>query len=120
MWEQARCWSIPQVTNKSPDTTVPLGPSIQSSDLNIRCQNVKKGAKVTAQDGTGQFNYCSHCLMKNKPSRWDSVGTAVLTAASCLHDLIYKDTPLLIASRMPTVENCFKCTFAVRYLAAVE
>lgn len=58
--------------------------------------------------------------MKNPPSRWGSVGTAVLTAASCLHDLICKDMPLLIASRMPTVENRFKCTFAVRYLAAAE
>lgn len=41
------------------------------------------------------------------------VGMAVLTAASCLHDLIYEDM-LLIGSGMPAVENRFKCTFAVR------
>lgn len=58
--------------------------------------------------------------MKDQPSRGGSVGTAVLTAASCLHDLIGKDMPLLIASRVPTVEKRFKCTFAVRYLAAAE
>lgn len=79
-----------------------------------------KGAKVKAQDGTGQLNYCSHRLMKDQPSRGGSVGAAVLTAASCLHDLICKDMPLLIASRMPTVENRLKCTSAVRYLAAAE
>lgn len=47
------------------------------------------------------------------------VGTAVLTVASCLHDLIYEDM-LLISSGMPAVENRFKCTFAVRCLAAAK
>lgn len=60
--------------------------------------------------------------MENKPSGgvWGPYfGMAVLTAASCLHDLIYEDM-LSIDSGIPAVENCFKCTFAVRYLAAAK
>lgn len=57
--------------------------------------------------------------MENKPSGGAYVVTAMLTAASCLHDLIYEDM-LLIGSCMPAVENRFKCTFAVRYLTATE
>lgn len=112
-----RRWIL-QAVNKNPDTTSPLGCGIKSSDSNIRCQRQKKVQRSRVQGCMGQFNYCSHCLMENKPSSRGG-REAVLTAASCLHDLIYEDT-LLIGPRMPTLENCFKCAFAVSYLAVAE